>query len=106
MGVLVQDLLVLARSGEGPQPSRRPVDLVAVVAETVGDTRALNPERPIHFAASDPVVVAGDLAQLRRIIQNLLQNAVTHTGPTTPVTVTVDRLGDGCSCGYTTRARG
>ena len=93
MGVLVQDLLVLARSGEGPQPSRRPVDLVAVVAETVGDTRALYPERPIHFAASDPVVVAGDLAQLRRIIQNLLQNAVAHTGPTTPVTVTVDRLG-------------
>ena len=42
MGVLVGDLAVLAREGEGPEPARDRVDLAAVVAEVVADARTID----------------------------------------------------------------
>ena len=47
MGVLVEDLLVLARMGESPLPETKPVDLGAIVSDAVEDARALDPSRQI-----------------------------------------------------------
>ena len=47
MGVMVEELLVLARLGEGREPERAPVDLARVVDDAVNDARAAAPPRAI-----------------------------------------------------------
>jgi len=89
MGDLVEDLLILARLGEGPEPERRRVDLVSVVRDAVTDARAVDPTRTITVHAAAPVPVAGDEPRLGQLIHNLLGNALTHTPAGTPVTVQV-----------------
>ncbi len=94
MGALVGDLAVLAREGQGPEPSRRRVDLGAVAAEAVADARAVDADRPIEFEAPSEVPVAGDDARLGQMVHNLLHNALAHTPPGTPVEVSVVIEGD------------
>jgi two-component system OmpR family sensor kinase len=89
MGVLVGDLSLLAREGEGPEPARYRVDLAAVAAEAVEDARTLDPTRRIELEAPTEVPVAGDDARLEQMVHNLLGNALTHTPAGTPVEVGV-----------------
>jgi two-component system, OmpR family, sensor kinase len=79
MGVLVEELLVLARIGEGREPERLPVDLTRVVDDAVSDARAAAPERAIELDATEGLEVIGDDAQLRQVVANLLGNALRHT---------------------------
>ena len=51
MGVMVEELLVLARLGEGREPERAPVDLARVVDDAVSDARAAAPARDIAARA-------------------------------------------------------
>ena len=87
MGVMVEELLVLARLGEGRQPEMKPVDLSAVVGDAVSDARAAAPDRTIDLEAADAVTVTGDDLQLRQVVANLLANAREHTPEGTPVHV-------------------
>ena len=87
MGDLVEDLLTLARLGEGPEPERRRVDLVPVVRDAAADARTVDPTRSITVHAAHPVPVAGDEQRLDQLIHNLLGNALAHTPPGTPVSV-------------------
>ncbi len=88
MGVLVDDLLLLARLDHGRSLERQPVDLTRIVADAVADARAVEPARPIAVERPDtPVVVSGDDVRLHQVVANLLANARTHTPPGTPVTV-------------------
>ncbi len=93
MSLLVQDLLLLARLDQGRPLARDPVDLGRVVADAVDATRTYDPDRPVTLALHAPVVVLGDSARLRQIVDNLLQNTVVHTPPATPVHVDVAREG-------------
>ncbi len=49
MGVLVDDLLLLARLDQGRPMEREPVDLAAVARDLVADARAVDPDRPIDL---------------------------------------------------------
>jgi len=89
MGVLVDDLLLLARLDQGRPLERQPVDLARLAADAVADARAVEPDRPIVFEQPEPVVVQGDEARLRQVAANLLANARQHTPPGTPVRVEV-----------------
>ena len=93
MGVLVEDLLTLARLGEGPEPERVRIDLVPLVAEAANDARAMDPGRPIAVIAPLPVQVAADEQGLQQLIHNLLANALVHTPAGTPVEVRVVKEG-------------
>jgi two-component system OmpR family sensor kinase len=94
MGVLVDDLLLLAHLDQNRPITRGRVDLRAITHDLVGDARVVDPDRPLTFEAPEPVVIDGDEQRLKQVIANLLSNARTHTPPGTPVTVRVRRDGD------------
>jgi two-component system, OmpR family, sensor kinase len=90
MGVLVEDLLTLARLDEAPTRDRAPVDLAGLARDAVQDARARAPEREIELAGPERAVVQGDPLQLRQVLTNLLGNALVHTPAGTPVEVIVE----------------
>jgi two-component system, OmpR family, sensor kinase len=89
MGRLVDDLLLLARFDAGRPLERRPVDLASIAAEAVQQARIADAGRAISLEAAEPVIVDADTERLRQVIDNLIGNAIDHTPPGTPVTVTV-----------------
>jgi two-component system, OmpR family, sensor kinase len=89
MGRLVDDLLLLARFDSGRALERRPVDLASIAAEAVHQARIVAAGRPVTLEAAEPVIVDADTERLRQVIDNLVANAIQHTPPGTPVTVTV-----------------
>jgi len=94
MGLLVDDLLLLARLDQGRPLERRPVGLVDIASDAVEAARMLDPERAIDLEAPTPVEVEGDRERLRQILDNLLANVRAHTPAGTPATVRVVREGD------------
>jgi two-component system OmpR family sensor kinase len=79
MGLLVEDLLLLARLDQGRPLERGPVDLVAVAGDALADLSAIAPDRPVTFEHPETLVVSGDEARLRQVAGNLLANARIHT---------------------------
>jgi len=94
MGVLVDDLLLLARLDQGRALRRDPVDLSRICEEAVADARAVEPARPIVGAIEPAIVVTGDEDRLRQVIGNLLANVRVHTPAATPVEVILRPDGD------------
>jgi two-component system OmpR family sensor kinase len=101
---LAEDLLLLARLDEDApgtpgvlQPE--PMDLRTVAADAYLDVQALDPARPVTLtgpgggpSASAPV--HGDEPALRRVVMNLVGNAIAHTPAGTPVRIGVGAEGD------------
>ena len=90
MGVLVEDMLTLARLDELREPAREPVDLAGLAADAANDARATAPDRTIELHTDGPALVNGDPQQLRQVAANLLRNALVHTPAGTPVDVSVE----------------
>ncbi len=90
MGVLVDDLVLLARLDQGRPLVAAPVDLAAVAAESVADARAVEPGRTIGLEAVPRAMVTGDRTRLRQVVDNLLANVREHTGPATRVSLCVE----------------
>jgi len=91
MGLLVEDLLTLARLDQQRPLTFAPVDLLTLAADAVQDARMVAPDRPIDLrvAPGAAFLVEGDEARLRQVIGNLMNNALTHTPPGTPVRVRI-----------------
>lgn len=88
MGLLVDDLLLLARLDEGRPLLRAEVHLDDVAREAVETARALAPNRPLTLDV-EPVVITGDHDRLRQIVDNLLANVREHTPSGTAASVSV-----------------
>jgi len=93
MGVLVEDLLTLARLDEEPELRHQAVDLSQLARDAVQDARATAPERAISIDAPNPAIVSGDPHQLHQVLANLMRNALAHTPAGTAIEVSVG--GDG-----------
>jgi len=89
MGLLVDDLLLLARLDQGRPLERKPVELEEVAREAVEAARTLDPGRELELDASEPVEVQGDRERLRQILDNLLANVRAHTPAGSAATVRV-----------------
>lgn len=91
MGVLVEDLLLLARLDQMPERSRERVDLGELVEHAVEDARAIAPLRTISLDADGSLFVLADPDQLRQVLANLVRNALIHTPAESPIDVNVWR---------------
>jgi two-component system OmpR family sensor kinase len=94
MGVLVEDLLTLARLDEVREKAAEPVDLASLADDAVADARAVDPDRAITATGEDDVIALGDPDQLRQVLANLVRNALVHTPPGTPVEVDARSAGE------------
>jgi two-component system OmpR family sensor kinase len=94
MGLLVGDLLLLARLDQGRPLEAGPVDLTALATEAVDAAHAMEPERPLALEAPAVVTVTGDGERLRQVIDNLLANVRAHASPGVPAVVRVRRERD------------
>ena len=92
LGTLVDDMLVLARADAGGYPLR-PVDFILddVIDECRQAVSVLAATRGVTVIASGAadVVIHGDQELLRRLLVNLLQNAVQHAPDDSVVSMTI-----------------
>lgn len=91
MGVLVDDLLLLARLDAGRPLAREEVDLTRLALDAVDDARAAAPGHRWRLELpAAPTVVLGDGHRLAQAVANLLANARTHTPEGTEVTLRLE----------------
>jgi two-component system OmpR family sensor kinase len=92
MGLLVEDLLLLARLDAQRPLERRRVDLLALATDAVHDAQSIAPQRTIRMEVFDgpgTPEVLGDEARLRQVLSNLVANALQHTPDSADITVRV-----------------
>ncbi|GAB3685783.1 sensor histidine kinase [Saccharopolyspora tripterygii] len=87
MGGLVEDMLLLARLDRQRTIDLVELDLVPLARDAVQDARARDPEREIVLDAPEDLRVLGDAARLRQVLTNLVNNALVHTPPGSPIAV-------------------
>lgn len=96
MGVLVDDLLLLARLDAQRPLLQERVDLLALASDAVHDAQAIGPKRTITLEIIDGLdtpEVLGDEHRLRQILRNLVANALQHTPDSAAITVRVGTAG-------------
>jgi two-component system OmpR family sensor kinase len=97
MGLLVEDLLLLARMDQQRPLERRRVDLLTLASDAVHDAQAIAPQRTVAMTVFDgpgiPEVI-GDEARLRQVLSNLMANALQHTPEATGITLRVGTEGN------------
>jgi two-component system, OmpR family, sensor kinase len=97
MGLLVDDLLLLARLDAQRPIEQNRVDLLALASDAVHDAQAIAPKRNITMEVFDgpgTPEVLGDEPRLRQVLGNLVTNALQHTPESADITVRVGTEGD------------
>ncbi|MGQ4538589.1 sensor histidine kinase [Dermabacteraceae bacterium P7074] len=104
MGVLVEDLLRLARLEENPNVELRPLNVMAIVTDSAQDLRALDPSRQVTVCTlaglpiagkPNPIKALANEPSLRQVFSNLIGNTFRHTPNGTPVEILIGRQRDG-----------
>jgi two-component system OmpR family sensor kinase len=95
MGLLVEDLLMLARLDQERPLALADMDLRVIASDAVAAARAVAPDREVRLEIErdEPIEVNGDESRLRQVVGNLMTNALTHTPPDTPVALRLRRDG-------------
>jgi two-component system OmpR family sensor kinase len=92
MGLLVEDLLLLASLDEERPLARDELDLRALVDEAVAEAATAGPDHQWSVVGDEsPVQVVGDGVRLHQAIANLLANARAHTPAGTRVRTSLTR---------------
>jgi two-component system OmpR family sensor kinase len=94
MGLLVEDMLLLARLDQERPLAELPVDLRVIGADTVINASAVAQTRDLGLDIDEnagSLVVVGDELRLRQVMTNLMTNALTYTPPESPISVHLGR---------------
>ncbi|WP_371402260.1 HAMP domain-containing histidine kinase [Kribbella sp. NBC_00662] len=97
MGLLVDDLLLLARLDQQRPLRMESVDLLPIAADALHNAQAIQPDRRLSLTIlpdSEAPVVEGDEARLRQVLGNLVSNALNYTPVDAPITVSVGTRGN------------
>lgn len=90
MGLLVEDLLQLARLDQQRPLDLGPVDLLTLAADAVQDARIIAPDRSIDLIIGrGAFIIEGDEPRLRQVLANLVNNAIAHTPKGTSIRVRI-----------------
>jgi two-component system OmpR family sensor kinase len=91
MGLLVEDLLLLARLDQQRPLAQQPVDLLSLAGDAVHDARMIAPDRSIELSVQPGAafLIIGDEQRLRQVVGNLMSNALTHTPDGSPIEVSI-----------------
>jgi heavy metal sensor kinase len=95
---LSDQLLILARADAGALlPAKEPIDVADFLHETAArwEDVAKNHGSRVDVAAPDHGRMEADSALIRRVVDNLIDNALRHTGKGTPVTLRAYAAGGG-----------
>ena len=96
---VANDLLLLAErdGGRAIEAKSEPVSVAVIAGQAVGMFLGVAEDRGIDLSlnAAEPGLVAGDQARLRRVVGNLLDNAIRFTPRGGRVVVRVTRQADG-----------
>lgn len=93
MSQIVEDLLLLAQVDARRPLEHTPVDMADLVTDAVDAARATAPGREVVVDVRGAPVVDGDEGRLRRVVSNLVVNALRHTPDDAHVGVVVDLEG-------------
>lgn len=98
LGEIVDDLLLSARLAADPSGAQRePVDLTTLVEATVAteaDRAAEQDVKLVLEGPDEPLLVTGVESALRRVVAELLSNALAHTPAGGRITVTLEQASD------------
>ena len=90
MGMLVEDLLLLARLDQERPIELRQVDLLGVAVDTITAAEVAAGDRRIELhTRGGPFVVRGDEMRLRQVLSNLVSNAIRYTPDGSNITVSL-----------------
>jgi signal transduction histidine kinase len=102
MALLVDELLLLSRLGEGEDLQTQDVDLAELVSNAVNDAAVAAPTHHwVNDLPDEPVWIRGDHARLHELVSNLLGNARVHTPPGVTVTTRLTSRRNGAEAPYT-----
>jgi signal transduction histidine kinase len=105
MGMLIDDLLALARLGRRPLV-RASVDVGDLVRRSLEDLEREPPGRRVEVVVADLPAARADAALLRQVFDNLLSNAFKFTGPRETARIEVGSSLDGGRIVYFVRDNG
>jgi two-component system OmpR family sensor kinase len=98
LGEIVDELLLSARlSADSTGPRREPVDLTGLVEAAVATEADRADEQDVKLVLhgpDEPLLVTGVESALRRVVAELLSNALAHTPGGGLITVTLGQAGD------------
>jgi two-component system, OmpR family, sensor kinase len=76
---LIVELLSLARADAGIELELRPIELDAVLLDTIGEFRLAAAEHQLVVESVEPLTIAGDPSRLKELAIILLDNAIKYT---------------------------
>ncbi len=91
-GRLINDLLDLSRAEAGKfTVQMEPINLIAVVQETIQDQQAASPKRTITLDIQDqaPLMVLADAQRIKQVITNYVANALKYSPAEQPIQIGV-----------------
>lgn len=88
---MILGLLDASRLEQGQlQVVRAPLDICQLIRSVIEEGRVTDPERIITLnCPPEALLVNGDSVRLEQVMNNLLQNAIKYSSPSTPIEVTV-----------------
>jgi len=86
---IVNDLLLLAEVDASQLVKREPVKLKEIIAEELARARLLAGDRQIKLEREEDLVVVANTQQIKRLVGNLLDNAIKYTAEDGRITLSL-----------------